>query len=215
MEINLLDSLPPVRRNLEARAAVTAEDRRIAKQFGKEFFDGSRNTGYGGYRYDGRWRSVARRMKEHYGLTKESSVLDIGCGKGFLLHDLLEEVPGITVAGFDISAYAITHAMESVRPFVYVGDARELYYPDKSFDLVLSINTLHNLPREELKHSLREMERVSRGHCFIVVDAYHTPEERERILKWNLTAETHMYCDEWEALFQEVGYRGDYFWFIP
>jgi len=214
-EINLLDSLPVTRRNLDERAQVSAENRVIAKRFGKEFFDGTRDQGYGGYRYDGRWRSVARRLREHYGLTKDSRVLDVGCGKGFLLHDLREEVPGISVAGIDVSEYAIGEAMTSVGPFVQVADARSLPYPDKSFDLVLSINTIHNLHLPELITSLKEIERVSCAHKFIVVDAYRNEEDRTRLLKWNMTAETHMYCKEWEKLFQEVGYHGDYYWFIP
>jgi len=215
MEINLLDSLPATRRNLEARAQVSDENRAIARQFGREFFDGTRDQGYGGLRYDGRWRSVARRLKTHYGLTASSRVLDVGSAKGFLLHDLREEVPGITVAGLDISAYAIEQTMETVKPFVQVANAKALPYPDRAFDLVLSINTIHNLELPELIESLREIERVSRADKFIVVDAYRTEEEKKRLLMWNLTARTHMYCSEWEALFREVGYTGDYFWFTP
>ncbi len=214
-EINLLESLPKIQRNLDKRSLSSREDKLIAKQFGREFFDGPREQGYGGYRYDGRWRSVARRLKEHYGLSEQSRVLDVGCAKGFLLHDLKEEVPGISVAGIDVSAYAIGEAMDSIRPFVQVADARALPFPDRSFDLVLSINTIHNLELQDLFKSLLEIERVSRAHKFIVVDAYQTEEERERILKWNLTAETHMYCKDWEKAFLEVGYQGDYFWFTP
>lgn len=215
-EINLLDTLPKTKRDLDGRiAGVSPEDRRIAKQFGREFFDGTRNQGYGGYRYDGRWRTVAKRLQDHYGLTGESRVLDVGCAKGFLLHDLRDLIPGITVAGIDVSAYAIDHAMESVKPFLKVACAKSLPYGDKSFDLVLSINTIHNLPLEELKTALREMERVSRKGKFLVLDAYRTEVERERMLKWNLTAETHMYVAEWEKLFAEVGYTGDYYWFTP
>ena len=118
-EINLLDQYPRVSRNPDERAAtITEEDRRIAKQFGKEFFDGPRNRGYGGYRYDGRWVPVVGRFVKHYGLTSDSSVLDVGCAKGFMLNDFQKVVPGITVEGVDVSQYAIDNAMESVKPFL-------------------------------------------------------------------------------------------------
>lgn len=215
-EINLLESLPKTKRNLVERAALsTAEDKLLAKQFGKEFFDGNRNQGYGGYHYDGRWKSVAKRFQEYYGLQSNSRILDIGCAKGFLLHDLQEEIPGVQVAGIDISAYAIENALESVKPYVQVANAKALPFPDKSFDLVISINTIHNLAQDELKIALREMERVSCRDKFLVLDAYRTPEERDRLLQWNLTALTHHYVSDWELIFQEVGYLGDYFWFTP
>lgn len=213
-EINLLNTYPKTKRNIEERAQATDEDIRLSKQFGKEYFDGTRNQGYGGYKYDGRWVAVAKRFQEHYGLTAESRVLDIGCAKGFLLHDFRQVIPGITVAGIDISQYAIDNVIEDVRPFVQVGNARSLPYPDKSFDLVIAINTIHNLKLPDVKTALREVQRVSRGNAFVVLDSYRTPEEKETFLKWVLTAETHMYTQEWQALFKEVGYTGDYYWFI-
>ena len=132
-----------------------------------------------------------------------------------MLHDFLEAIPGVTVAGLEISDYGIAHTMENVRPFVVKGSCEKLPFPDKSFDLVLAINTIHNLKGEPLMSSLREMERVSRKHKFLVVDAFETDEERDRIMKWVLTAETVVHAREWEALFQEARYTGDYFWFTP
>ncbi len=214
-EINLLDTYPRAKRNVDERAAATPQDRALAKQFGPEFFDGTRNQGYGGYKYDGRWVAVAKRFQAHYGLTGASSVLDVGCAKGFFLHDLRQVIPGITVAGIDISSYAIEHAMADVKPFLRVGNAKALPYADRSFDLVIAINTIHNLKRDECLQTVREIQRVSRKHAFITVDAYRSDEEKERMLKWNLTAETIMHVDEWKRFFAEAGYTGDYHWFIP
>lgn len=214
-EINLLDFYPKANRNLAERAKRTPEDRRIAKQFGREYFDGTRNQGYGGYRYDGRWKPVVKRFQEFYGLTPQSRILDVGSGKGFMLHDFLEAIPGVTVAGIEISPYAIENTMDDVKPFVQLGSAAKLPFADASFDLVIAINTIHNLKGEALKCSLRELERVSRKHKFVVVDAYRNEEERERLTEWNLTAETILHSTEWESLFREVGYTGDYFWFSP
>ena len=214
-EINLLNSQPKTVRDYDKRAREkTDEDRRVAKQFGQEFFDGPRSQGYGGYRYDGRWKDVARRMAEHYRLPRNAAILDVGCAKGFLLHDLRELYPECTVAGVDVSAYAIDHAMPSVKPFLKVASAEKLPYPDKSFDLVISINSIHNLPPEGCKQALREIQRVSRGHSYVTIDAWRNEQERQNLLKWILTAETYMHVADWKKVFQEAGYTGDYYWFI-
>jgi ubiquinone/menaquinone biosynthesis C-methylase UbiE len=132
-----------------------------------------------------------------------------------MLHDLEELIPDITVSGVDISDYAIEHAMEGVQSKVQVADARNLPFADNSFDIVIAINTIHNLEREDCAKALREIERVSRKGSFITVDAYRDDEEKERMFAWNLTAKTIMSVDEWVTFFDEVGYTGDYFWFMP
>ena len=215
-EINLLDRYPRSKRPIEARGTrVTDADRALSRQFGKDYFDGDRLHGYGGYHYHPRfWQETVQRFRDHYDLADDASVLDVGCAKGFMLHDFKELMPNLNVAGVDISQYAIDHAIETMRPFLQVGDAHSLPYEDKSFDLVTAINTVHNLPLEECKQALREIERVSRGHAFVVVDAWRNQEERERLEKWVVTCRTHMHVDDWKALFAEVGYTGDYYWFI-
>jgi len=215
-EINLLDSLPQTRRDVKARAAAkTPEDRAIAKRFDKDFFDGDRRHGYGGYRYDGRWLPVARRMVEFYQLPADARILDVGAAKGFLMSDFLQVLPGCTVCGLDVSAYAKENAYEGMGKLIDLGSADHLPYDDNSFDLVVSINSIHNLPLELCKDSLREIERVSRAHKFLTVDAWRTEEEYQALLDWVLTAETYMSVNDWVRLFSEVGYSGDYWWFIP
>jgi len=216
-EIDLLVNYPKTKRNIDERGAMkTEEDRRIARQFGREFFDGDRRHGYGGFNYAPRfWQPVVPTLQRHFGLGPESSLLDVGCGKGFMLHDLAALIPGIVVKGVDISAYAIEHAIEDMKPNVQVANARKLPFGDKSFDVVIAINTIHNLERAECGQALREIERVSRGKSYVTVDAYRTAEEKERMYAWNLTARTIMHVDEWKAFFAEVGYTGDYYWFIP
>jgi len=216
-EINLLENYPRTKRNLtERQDEKTPEIQRIARQFGKEFFDGDRKYGYGGFSYQSRfWQPVVPVFQQHYGLTAKSSLLDVGCAKGFMLYDFVELIPGINVAGIDISEYAIANAIPDMKPYVQVANAKKLPFPDKSFDLVISVNTIHNLPLEECKQALREIQRVSRKHAFLTVDAYRVAEEKERMDMWNLTARTYLHVDEWKALFAKVGYTGDYFWFIP
>ena len=132
-----------------------------------------------------------------------------------MLHDLSQFIPGITVRGIDISEYAISNAIEDMKPHVKVGNAKKLDFADKSFDVVISINTVHNLERKECAEALKEIERVSRGKSYITVDAYRNNEEKELMMMWNLTAKTIMHVDEWVHFFKEVGYTGDYYWFIP
>jgi len=214
-EINLLDTHPKTVRDYDKRAAEkTPEIVKLAKQFGKDFFDGDRKCGYGGYKYDGRWKTVVKRMRDFYKLPEDSAILDVGCGKGFMLHDFRELMPKCSIAGVDVSEYAIGNSMPGVKPFLKIASAEKLPYPDKSFDLVVSVNSIHNLPLDRLKTALREVTRVSRAHAYITVDAWRNDREREQLFKWVLTAETMMHIDDWKKLFAEVGYSGDYWWFV-
>lgn len=181
-----------------------------AKRFDVDYWDGSRDTGYGGYRYDGRWRAVADAMVKHYGLKKGDRVLDVGCGKGFLLYDLTQACPGLEVQGVDISRYALEHAKEEVKPFLSLATASKLPFPDKSFDLVYSINTLHNLQNFELYPALRELERVSRAWKYLCVESWRNEQEKANLLYWQLTCE--MFCTPagWQWWFDHTGYTGDH-----
>jgi len=216
-EIDLLKNYPKTKRDLKQRAdSKTEEDRAIARKFGKEFFDGDRNHGYGGFSYMPRfWQPVIPTFKEYFGMDSNTKVLDIGCAKGFMLYDMRELIPDIYVRGIDISEYAIENAKEEVKEFLSVADARKLPFQENSFDVVISINTIHNLEKDECAKALKEIQRVSRGKSFITVDAYRNSEEKEAMFAWNLTAKTIMSVEEWIAFFDEVGYTGDYYWFIP
>ncbi|MBI4586608.1 MAG: class I SAM-dependent methyltransferase [Planctomycetes bacterium] len=187
--------------------AVCAE---VALQYGKDYWDGDRKYGYGGFRYDGRWRPVAEDLAAHYQLKPGDKILDVGCGKGFLLHDLTQVVPGIQVAGIDISRYAVENAKEEVRPCLQVGNAIDLPYESGSFDLVLSITTLHNLFNYDLRKALKEIERVGKAGKYIVVESYRNEREKANLLYWQLTCRSFYTPREWEWFFEESGYTGDY-----
>lgn len=190
-------------------------DRVIAKRFGREYFDGTRDQGYGGYRYNPRfWRGVAEDLRDAYGIGAGTRVLDVGCAKGFLLHDLRQVTPGVEVFGLDVSKYAILNSMEDVRPRLVRGTAERLPFPDHAFDVVLCINTIHNLPLDLCKQAVREIERVKKpgGHSYIQVDSWLSEQQRIDFLNWQLTAQTFFAPEEWRALFSACGYTGDYFW---
>jgi len=214
-ETNLLKSLPKARRNVQQRAEGKDETVvTIAKQFGEMYWDGPREYGYGGYRYDGRWRAVARDIIAHFELQAGMRVLDVGCGKGFLVKDLMLECPGLDVFGLDISLYALMHCEKEVIGRLHLGSAEKLAFPDGAFDCVLSINTIHNLHKPRALLALREIQRLSRGRAYVQVDSYYTPEQKEIFDRWVLTAEFHDYPAGWVALFREAGYTGDWFWTV-
>ena len=215
-EIDLMRFYPRSKRPIGERAQlITNAHRAVARQFGQAFFDGDRLYGYGGYQYHPRfWQQTVRYMRDHYALADDSEILDVGCAKGFMLHDFKQAIPRARVVGVDVSSYAVVHAIDTMRPFLCVADTKALPFPSRSFDLVVSINTVHNLPLEECKQAIREIQRVSRRHAFLMVDAWQTEEEHRRMLAWNLTALTYMHVSDWKRVFDEVGYTGDYWWFI-
>ena len=216
-EINLLKKYPKTKRDLSKRGnEKTEENRIVARRFDKEFFDGDRKNGYGGYYYNSKfWTEVVKDLNNFYKLKNGSKILDIGCGKGFMLFDFMKLNPNFVLEGIDISNYAITKAVPEVKKFLKVGNAKNLPYEDNSFDLVISINTTHNLEINQCKKALSEMERVSRKDKYLIVDAFSNEIEKDRIFAWNLTAKTILSTDDWINLFEKAGYTGHYYWFKP
>jgi SAM-dependent methyltransferase len=213
-EINLLARYPKSRRNVQARLENKEENRALALKFGKEYFDGTREQGYGGFRYDGRWIVIAEDIVRHYDLKSGDRVLDIGCAKGFLVKDLMKVCPGLEVFGIDVSTYAVMNCEPEVVGRLQVGDARQLPFPDKSFKVALAINIIHNLTYEECLIAITEINRVTIKGAYIQVDAYKSENEEELFLDWVLTAKTHGTPDFWKDMFRKTGYAGDYFWTI-
>lgn len=213
-EINLLARYPRAKRNVDARLSNKTENRAIAMKFGREYFDGTREQGYGGYRYDGRWIPIAEDIVRHYELKSGDRVLDVGCGKGFLVKDLMKVCPGLEVFGLDISTYAVTHCEPEIVGRVHLGNATHLPFPDSSFQAVLSINAVHNLDQTECVQAIMEIERLAPGRGYVQVDAYRTPAEEQLFLDWVLTARTYGTKEFWMGLLRDAGYTGDYYWTI-
>lgn len=182
----------------------------VAKKFDKDFWDGDRKYGYGGYIYDGRWKDFASRLIKYYKLPSNARILDVGCGKGFLLYEFKELLPECEVVGFDISRYAIDNAIEYVRKDIFVYDAKDVYpFEENYFDLVTSINTIHNLYLYDLMSALRQIERVGQSK-YIVVESYRNEQEKFNLVCWNLTGECYFTPLEWKWFFEQFGYTGDY-----
>ena len=188
-----------------------AKAAKLAKQFGYDYWDGDRRICYGGYRYlEGRWEKVARAMAENYPLPAKPKILDVGCGKGYLLYDFLEVIPDAEIYGIDISDYAIANGKPEIRDRLQVGSASNLPWPDDTFDLVISINTFHNLHTYDLDLALRELERVGKEHKYICVESYRNEQEKANLLYWQVTCEAFNTPEEWKWWFKQTHYTGDY-----
>ncbi len=187
-----------------------AECAEVASRFDRDYWDGDRRYGFGGYRYDGRWRPVAEAMAKHYQLQPGARILDVGCGKAFLLYELSQVVPQSQVVGLDISRYALDNAKEEVRPYLVEGTAAKLPFPDHSFDFVFSITTLHNLYLPDLWSSLQEIERVGKQAKYVCVEAYRNEREKVNLMYWQLTCRAFHTPQEWEWLYRQTGYTGDH-----
>ena len=216
-EIDLLAKYPKAKRDLTQRLeSKTEEVRSVARKFDKDFFDGERKFGYGGFSYNPKyWSEVVKDFSNYYNLNDESKILDVGCAKGFMLYDFYKLNPQLDLHGVDVSKYAIDNSISEIKNKLQVANATKLPYEDNFFDLVISINTIHNLNKDECKIALKEISRVSKKNAFLTVDAYRNNEEKQRMYAWNLTAKTIMSVDEWIKFFEQNNYDGDYFWFIP
>lgn len=197
-----------VQRVVEHDKATCAE---VARRFGRDYWDGERQYGYGGYHYDGRWFPVAERIAAHYGLKPGDRILDIGCGKGYLLYEFTRAVPGVEVTGIDVSAYGIANAKEEIRSRLAVADARALPFPDRSFDFVISLGTFHNLPVEGVFTALAEAERVGRSERkYFMVESFRNEREKANLLYWQLTCLSFHDPRSWGWIAEQAGYRGDH-----
>ncbi len=184
---------------------------KIAKQYERDYWDGDRKYGYGGYKYmHGRWKPVAEALIETYGLTSESKVLDVGCGKGFLLYEMKLLQPDLDITGFDISLHGLENAKDEIKSYLHQAKAEEAFhYEDNAFDLVISLGTLHNLRLFDLKKALLEMNRVAKQQ-YMMVESYRNEQELFNLQCWALTCESFFDTDEWIWLLKQFGYSGDY-----
>ena len=187
-----------------------AESAIKAKKWDYDYWDGSRDINYGGYKYDGRWEPIAKKMIEYYKLKPNSKILDVGCGKGFILYEFKKLLPNCEVRGLDISSYAIKNAKNEVKKDLIVGNVNHLPFEKDYFDLVISLNTLHNLYCYDMKKALSEIERVGKFKKYICIESYRNEFEKMNLLYWQVTCECFFTPEEWKWWFDLSGYKGDH-----
>jgi len=216
MEINLLKNLPQSKKPLKKRKNLSDDDRIKTWKLDYYYFDGSREQGYGGYKYDGRWKNIAKAFIKTYKLNNNSRILDIGCAKGYLLKEFKDLLPKSKLYGVDISEYAISNGHKSIKDNLIIANANNLPFKKNFFDLTISINSLHNiLSLNELKKSFKDIKRVSKKNIFITVGTYESEKEKKILDEWAVLATTYMSKKNWLKFFKKVRYNGDYDWFKP
>jgi sporadic carbohydrate cluster protein (TIGR04323 family) len=183
----------------------------IAKKYGFEYWDGDRKYGYGGYKYIENYHfDLAKKLIKDYSLNEKSKILDIGCGKGYLLYEIKKILNKVKIYGLDNSKYAKVNAKKEIKKYIKVHDINnKLNFENKFFDLVISINTLHNLKLQSLYQCIQEIERIGKSK-FICVESYKNEEEQFNLQCWALTAESIIDTDSWKWIFNIAGYTGDY-----
>ena len=184
---------------------------KVAKRYGKDYWDGNRKFGYGGYKYiEGRWVSVARKLIKDYNLKNSSRILDIGCGKGYLLYEIKKILPGIKIVGFDVSSYAIKNSKKEIKKFLFTKDLRtKINFKKKYFDLTISLGVFHNLELFEIEKSLKELNRDSKK-SYIMVESYRNDQELFNLQCWALTCKSFFSPAEWKYIFNKNSYKGDF-----
>lgn len=176
----------------------------------KEYYDGDRNNGYGGFKYDGRWKKIVNSMCNEYGLTKDSSVLQIGCEKGFLLHDFHEKFPTMKICGYEMSDYPIENSMPSTKKYIKKGEYNVLPYDNNEFDFVIAIGVVYTLTLRDAISCLKEIQRVGKGKSFITLGSYNNEKEFKLFRYWSVLGSTILHTDEWVEVLNHAGFTGDY-----
>ena len=210
-EFNALSSYPQPKERVVGPDIRTIKNKIIASYRDERYYDGERNNGYGGYKYDGRWKIFVDVLEREYGLNEKSSYLQLGCEKGFLMHDIKEKYPDATVKGYEMSQYPIDHAMPSIKDDIILGAFEKLPFSDHEFDIVIAIGVVYSLTLRDCIFCLKEIQRVGKGKSFITIGAYYD-EKSKRLFKdcWSLLGSTVLHVDEWIYVLKEAGYTGDY-----
>ena len=186
---------------------------KISREYGYDYWDGDRKYGYGGYHYDGRWAPMAQNLVNYYHLNHDSKILDVGCGKGFLIYELKKILTNSQIFGLDISQYAIDNAKDEIKNCIRLGNSTQLPFENKSFDLVISNGALHNLKLFDLFKAVKEIQRVSKGKSWICVESFRNEDEQFNMMNWSLSAQAFLSSEEWEWIFNTNGYSGDWEFF--
>lgn len=211
-EFNALKDYPqPAKPRYVGSAIRTIKNRIVASYRDERYYDGDRNNGYGGFEYDGRWKKIVDSMAKDYSLTEDSIVCQIGCEKGFLLHDFHEKFPNMKIRGTEVSDYAIANAMPSIKGCILKSSFTKLPFKDEEFDFVIAIGVVYTLTLADTISCLREIQRVGKGKSFITLGAYKDKCGERLFKNWSVLGSTILHVDDWVEVMKEAGYTGDYY----
>ena len=210
-ELNLLKDYPkPQVARVVSKNLRNIQSRIIASYRDKEFFDGNRNNGYGGFKYDGRWKTIVEQICKEYNLNNKSSFLQIGCEKGFLLHDLKSFLPEAQITGLEKSSYARENSMETVKNCIMNSDYTKFEFPDNKFDFILAIGVIYSLTLEDAIKCLKEIQRAGKGKSFINLASYKNENDYWLFKDWTVLGSLILQEDEWIEILKHCKYTGDY-----
>lgn len=211
-EFNVLKGYPqPTTPRYVGYNVRTIKNRIAAAYRDARYYDSERNNGYGGFKYDGRWKLAVNSMCDEYGLTEKSAVLNLGCEKGFIMHDFHEKFPDMKICGADVSSYAIENAMPSIKQHItHLDTFAKLPYADNEFDFVTAIGVIYTLTLYDAICCLKEIQKVGKGKSFITLGAYRNDEEFKLFRYWTLLGATILHVNEWVEVLEHAGYTGDY-----
>tara|TARA_B110001452_G_scaffold122498_1_gene101604 strand:- start:6343 stop:7008 length:666 start_codon:yes stop_codon:yes gene_type:complete len=197
------------------RVKLTTKKRIELRKFGKEYFDGGRTYGCGGYYYKPIFfKKIVKAMIKYYKLNNNSKILDVGCAKGFMMYEFKRALPKSKVYGIDVSRYCKKNAVnKNIKKNIKIASCDDIPFPDNYFDFVISISTIHNLGLSGVKKSLKEINRVGNGKSFIKVNGYKDSKEKKLLNEWNVVAKTILSESSWKKIFKDTDYKGDYDWF--
>ena len=212
-EFNLLEEYPsPEKPRYVGSDLRTINHRIVATLRDKDFFDGNRNYGYGGFKYDGRWKKIAKKIANEYNLDNKSSFLQLGCEKGFLLHDLKNILPNLKIRGLETSDYAVNNSMEDVRKYISkTKNYINLEYEENKFDFILALGVVYTLNLSDAIQCLKEIQRISKGKSFVILASYETIQDYWLFRQWTVLGSTILLKNDWIEVLNHVNYTGDYY----
>jgi len=209
-EFDLLNNYPVIKKRYVSKNSRTIKNRIVASYRGKKFYDGKREDGYGGFKYDSRWKAVAKKIFDVYRLKDNAKILQIGCDKGFLLQDIKEIFPKAKVRGIEVSDYAIQSADKKIKKFIKKGLFYDLPFKKNEFDFVIAIGPVYSLNLANAIKCLKEIKRVGKDKSFITLGSYESERDFRLFRYWTLLGSTILKKREWIEVLKHTKYNGDY-----
>jgi len=176
----------------------------------KSYYDGNRNDGYGGFKYDARWLKILPKIIKKYKLSNNSKILDLGCKKGFIMKDLKILLPEAKVWGIEDHVYPIKKAEKEIKSKIILSKYYKIPFKKNHFDLVIGFSSIYKYNFHDVIKIIKEIKRVSKK-SFFTVASYSSEKEKVIFDNWTLLGTTILSKKDWKKLFKILDYKGDYY----